>query len=187
MIVSYERLEHKWRERLLSYARGNILEVGVGLGVNFKYYPPGANVTATDISARMIEEAKKKATAMGVNANFIVSPLEQLPVQCRSFDTIISTFSLSSYENPEHTLNQFCKWCRPGGEILLLEYGLSKYAPVNWLQRKWGPYHYRKTGTHINRDILTILTASNFCVNRVEVKCAGIVYIIWASSKADCK
>jgi len=62
--AQYERLrkkkksfDDKWRKRLLSFAKGKILEVSVGAGANFKFYPIDAEVTAVDISADMIEKA----------------------------------------------------------------------------------------------------------------------------------
>ena len=181
MKISWNSLEQEWRKQLLSYAKGNILEVGVGTGNNFRYYPLGVNVTATDMSARLIGKAKEEAAARGVRSIFIVSPLEELKLNAQSFDTIISTFSLSAYENPVEVLDLFNTWCKPDGKILLLEYGLSKYGIVKWLQKKWGPCHYKKTGSHIDRDLLSIISASQLQVKRVELKYMGIVYLAWAS------
>jgi ubiquinone/menaquinone biosynthesis C-methylase UbiE len=181
MKIRWNSLENEWRKQLLSYAKGNVLEVEVGEGNNFNYYPMGVNVTATDLSAKMIEKARTKAAIRGVKAKFIVSPVENLKLEEQSFDTIISTFSLSAYENPGLVLEQFSKWCKPDGKILLLEYGLSRYGWVNWLQQKWEPFHYKRMGTHINRDILSIISGSKLMAKRVEVKYAGIVYLVWAS------
>src|SRR5918912_357408 len=118
MKISWRRLEHEWRRQILSYAKGNILEAGVGIGNNFKYYPLGVNVTATDMSARAIEKAKVEASDKGIKATFIVSPIEELQLQKQSFDTIVSTFSLCAYENPGQVLDQFNRWCKPDGLIL---------------------------------------------------------------------
>ena len=187
MKISWKIKEEEWRKQLLSYASGNILEVGTGKGDNFKYYPLGVNVIATDMSERMIGEARREAKLRVVKTKFIVSPVEELRLEQQSFDTIISTFSLSAFENPETVLALFNDWCKPGGMILLLEYGLSKYGLVNWLQKKWEPFHYRRTGSHIDRDILAILTGSNLRVKRAEAKYMGIVYLVWASLHQDNK
>ncbi|HEX7902774.1 MAG TPA: class I SAM-dependent methyltransferase [Chitinophagaceae bacterium] len=181
MNISWKKLEHEWRKQLLSYAKGNILEVGIGEGGNFKYYPLGTTITATDMSARMIGIAKKEAAERGVKTNFIVSPIDELQFNRESFDTIVSTFSLSSFEKPERVLDHFNAWCKPDGRILLLEYGLSKYGLINWLQRKWATYHYKRTGSHIDRDMLSIIAGSKLCIKKVEVKYAGVVYLVWAS------
>jgi ubiquinone/menaquinone biosynthesis C-methylase UbiE len=181
MKIRWNSLENEWRKQLLSYAKGNVLEVEVGEGKNFNYYPVGVNVTATDLSARMIELARRKAAMKGVKAGFIVSPVESLELKEQSFDTIISTFSLSAYENPVQILEKFNSWCKPDGRILLLEYGLSRYGWVKWLQQKWEPVHYRRMGTHINRDMLGIISGSSLMVKKVEIKYAGIVCLVWAT------
>lgn len=181
MNVRWKDLEGEWRKQLLSYSRGRILEIGVGHGGSFKYYPPGVHVTAIDPGPRTIEKAKLAAEAHAVKATFLTATVNELDFSENSFDTIICTFSLSAYDKPAAVLEQFNKWCKPDGLVLLMEYGLSKYNLVNWLQRKWEPYHYRKTGTHINRDLLSIISESKLRVRKVEVKYAGIVYLVWAS------
>lgn len=183
MKISWQALEDDWRKQLLSHATGRILEVEVGIGNNLKYYPKGVAVTATDMSTRMIDKAKIVAKERGIAATFINSSIEDLHLEPQSFDTIISTFSLSAYPNPSFVLHLFNKWCKPDGTILLLEYGLSRYDVVNWMQRKWGSYYYRRTGTHIDRDMLTLISGSKLRVKKVEVKYAGIVYLIWATLK----
>ena len=183
MKISWQVQEDKWRKELLSHATGNILEVEAGTGNNFKYYPEGVTITATDMSARMIDKAKVEAEARGIKTRFISSSIEYLQLEHQSFDTIVSTFSLSAYQNPTLVLNLFNTWCKPDGAILLLEYGLSRYDIVNWMQRKWGSYHYRRTGTRIDRDMLTLISGSRFRIKKIEVKYAGIVYLVWAALK----
>ena len=181
MKISWEKLEHEWRKELLSQANGDVLEIGVGVGDNFKYYPAGVNITATDMSARIIEQARAEAKTRGVNAAFHICTVEGVELQDRTFDTIVSTFSLSGCDDPLQILKQFNKWCKPDGTILLLEYGLSRYQLISWIQRKWDNYHYKKTGNHLNLDMLSLIVDSNLRVKKIEVKYAGIIYLVWAA------
>ena len=183
MKLSWQVLEDSWRKQLLSHATGSVLEVEVGTGNNFKYYPGGVNITATEMSCRMLDKAKVEAEQRNMKATFINASIEELQLGKQSFDTIVSTFSLSAYQNPALVLSLFNTWCKPGGTILLLEYGLSRYDVVNWMQRKWGSYYYRKTGNHVDRDMLTMIAGSKLKIKRVEVKYAGIVYLVWAALK----
>jgi len=51
-----------WRKLLWSKVEGKrILEVGVGTGKNFSYYPPDVAITAIDFSEKMLARARKKA------------------------------------------------------------------------------------------------------------------------------
>jgi len=181
MITGWEKKESMWRRQLLSYAKGNVLELGAGEGNNFKYYPIGVHVTATDMSARILEKAKTKAKESGVQSNFIVSPVEKLVLPEKSFDTIVCTFFLSALENPEKILWQIGKWCKPGGNILILDYGLSRIKPISWLQQKWERLNYIKTGRFLSHDLLKMFADLNLQLKRTEVKFAGTVYLIWAA------
>jgi ubiquinone/menaquinone biosynthesis C-methylase UbiE len=183
MKLSWQTLENSWRRQLLSHATGSILEVEVGTGNNFKYYPDGVNITATDLSSRMLVKAKVEAEKRNVTARFINAPIEDLKFGKQRFDTIVSTFSLSAYQDPVFVLKLFNTWCKPDGSILLLEYGLSRYDIVSWMQRKWGSHYYKRTGNHVDRDMLTMITGSKLRIKRVEVKYAGIVYLVWAALK----
>jgi ubiquinone/menaquinone biosynthesis C-methylase UbiE len=185
MKIRWKKLEQDWRRQLLSYAKGNVLEVGVGMGNNFSYYPIGVSVTATDLSARVIQVAKKEAMTKGVRTNFVVSPVEDLEFPLHSFDTIVSTFSLCAYEDPVEVLGQFNNWCKPNGMILLLEYGLSRCRVIRWMQRKWEPYYYRRTGCHIDRDMLSVIYGSPLRLKRMEIKYAGTVYLMWATLRPE--
>jgi ubiquinone/menaquinone biosynthesis C-methylase UbiE len=176
-----KNLDDRWRRQLLSYAKGNVLEVCVGAGVNFKFYPYQVNVTATDLSGRLIEKAKLVAAENGSKAEFIVSTVEDLQLRPQSFDTIVSTLSMCAYENPGEVLNQFNNWCKPGGTVLLMEHGLSKYGFLRWLQRKWSPYHYNRLGCHLDRDMISLISNSRLQIKRIERKVAGIIVLVWAA------
>jgi ubiquinone/menaquinone biosynthesis C-methylase UbiE len=178
---SWNKQEREWRRKLLSYARGNVLEVGVGTGINFDYYPLGVTVTATDPGRKALEQARQSAEKNAVRASFILSTVESLELPAQQFDTVVSMFSLNAYDNPLEVLEKFKRYCKPGGLILLMEFGLSRYGMVKWLQQKWDPMQYRQTGSHINRDLVSMVTVTGMQLKRVEMKFAGMVYLVWAT------
>jgi len=185
MKIGLKISEQEYRRQLLCHARGSILEIGAGTGTNFKHYPLGSHVTATDVSGRIIEKAKIEAMERGLKASFIVSSVEELQFGIESFDTIVSTFTLCAYENPGSVLTQMNSWCKDDGIILLMEYGLSQNGFVSWVQKKIAPVHYKKTGYHIDRDMLKLVLASGLCIKKMELKYAGAVYLIWATLCRD--
>lgn len=177
----WQALEQEWRRQLLSHASGKILEVNVEWGSNFKYYPQGVKLTAAGTSKKLMQKAKDEAALNGLEACFIHSPVNELQFPDQSFDTIVSTFSLCAFDNPGQVLSRFKKWCKPGGIILLLEYGLSKHGLIKWTQKKFAAQYYKKTGNHIDRDVLDLISRSSLRIRKVEVKFAGIVYLVWAT------
>ena len=181
MIITWKNLEHKWRRQLLSNAYGNVLEISTGMGENFKYYPLTVKLTATDTSRRLINVAKAEAVKSGVNAEFIVSPIEDLNFEEHRFDTIVSTFSINVYENPVWVLKKLSTWCKPGGLVLILERGMSNYGPVRMIQQKWDSRFHKTSGSHINRDIKAMILDAGLTIQKMERKIAGVVYMVCAS------
>jgi ubiquinone/menaquinone biosynthesis C-methylase UbiE len=175
-----KRLTQKaWRENLLRHARGKVLEVAVGAGNNFPFYPEGVEVTAVDLSSAMLSKAREAAKECGVKARFIHSDVESLEFSPDSFDTIVSTLSLCSYDDPDTVLDQFSRWCKHDGQILLMEHGISPVRPLAWLQEKLDPFLLRTFGCHHNRDILS-LVRSRFSVTHHETRLLGMIHLIRA-------
>lgn len=70
--------ELRMRQKLLHSAQGEILELSVGAGANFQFYPKEAKVTAVDFSASMIEQAEDTAREQNLDAHFIVGNVEEV-------------------------------------------------------------------------------------------------------------
>jgi ubiquinone/menaquinone biosynthesis C-methylase UbiE len=169
-----------WRQKLLREARGTVLEVAVGAGGNFPYYPPGAQITAVDFSPAMLEKAKEAAREFGLPVTFIQSDVEGLDFPPDSFDTVVSTLSLCGYHDPGRVLELFSRWCKKDGRILLMEHGISSNAIFAVLQKTIDPLAYRFIGCHQNRDIMGIIRSSGIIVEKTEHYLAETVHLVWA-------
>lgn len=173
----------KYRSKVFNDAKGEVLEVGVGTGLNLPYYDQVDKLTAVDFSEPMLDEAKKEADKYDFPAEFIKGDAETVAFEENSFDTIVSSLSFCSYEDPVGLLNQFNVWCREGGQILLLEHGMSKFKILQMLQRAVDPLTMRMIGCHQNRDMAKIAGASNLKITKVERYVIGAIYIIKAKPK----
>lgn len=175
-----KQVQNKWRKQIFQSVKGKTLEVAVGAGMNFSYYPKDIEYLGVDFSPQMIEHAKESAKKYGVKANFIVSDVECLDFPNNSFDTIVSSGSFCGYENPVHVLNLFNKWCKEDGQILLLEHGLFSVPTLAWIQKKLDKLAVHAIGCHQNRDILEIVKQSNLIIQKHERGILGYLYLIWA-------
>lgn len=175
--------DHQWRQRLLSSAKGDILEVSVGVGTNFSYYPKDVSLTAVDFSPAMLEEAKKVAQEENKVVEFILGNVEDLELLEHSFDTVVSTLSMCAYPNPDHVLHLLSKWCRKDGQILLLEHGLSSNRFLSKLQNILDPVFKKRVGCHINRDFMRLIEDAPMVVQREEHAIFGVVHLVWAKPK----
>ncbi|WP_342563020.1 class I SAM-dependent methyltransferase [Paenibacillus sp. FSL R7-0345] len=171
----------RWRRQLISCAKGEVLELAVGAGANFPYYPPGIQHTAADFSSGMLVKARQAAAHYRMNSTFICSDIEELSFPEHSFDTIVSTLSFCSYTRPLPVLEQLSRWCRPGGQILLMEHGISSNPALSLALKALNPLLYRIYGCHHTRDILSLVRDSGLTINKVESHWQGMVHLIWAS------
>jgi ubiquinone/menaquinone biosynthesis C-methylase UbiE len=107
-----------WRVRLKNCIRGShTLEVGVGTGKNLPYYPEDLNVTAIDLSPRMLVRAHAKAERIGSKVNFIEMDIQQLNFPDHYFDTIFATFVFCSVPDPVAGLRELRRVCKPDGKL----------------------------------------------------------------------
>ena len=183
--VQYEKkreaaVQQQWRQKLLSHAEGEVLELSVGAGANFPYYRSDIKLTAVDFSIEMLNKAKQAANRYSLKPEFMLHDIEELEFADHSFDTIVSTLSLCSYENPLRVLRKMSRWCRPGGNILLMEHGISSNVLISTLQKASDPLLFRFVGCHHTRDILDLISESGISIERKEGYWLNMIHLIWA-------
>ncbi|NOU93194.1 methyltransferase domain-containing protein [Paenibacillus sp. LMG 31456] len=178
-----QQSERKWRSALLRSAKGKVLEVAVGAGANFSFYPKDVEVIAVDFSSEMLSKAKASAAESGIRATFLQTDIEALSFPENSFDTIVSTLSFCGYDNPVQVLKSLSFLCKPGGQILLMEHGLSSNRWIGGTQKMMEPMFKRLVGCHLDRDIMDILQQSNVHVHRMERYIFNTIHLVWASPK----
>lgn len=172
--------QHRWRSQLLSHAEGSVLELAVGAGANFPFYPDNVQVTAVVFSGMMLEKAKKAAGRYKVEASFVQADIEGLSFPDGSFDTVVSTLSLCSYDEPHTVLSRMRRWCKPDGILLFIEHGISSKAVVSVIQKTLNPILYRTAGCHHTRDITSLIEQAGLEIVSIEKHWLDMFYIIRA-------
>ncbi|HID62333.1 MAG TPA: class I SAM-dependent methyltransferase, partial [Anaerolineae bacterium] len=141
-----------WRERLWGQVKGQkILEVGVGTGKNMPYYPPQAQVTAVDLSDRMVDRARHKAQRLGLDVEVREMDAQRLDFLDDSFDAAVATFVFCSVPDPVLGLRELARVVRPGGQIILLEHTRAENPLLGRLMDWLNPFVVRIMGANINR------------------------------------
>ncbi len=153
----------KWRQRLWQQAKGpDILEVGVGTGKNFPFYPPDARITAIDFSEKMLQRAIEKKQRDGVKVDLYLQDVESLPYADNSFDTVVATFVFCSVPHPKKGLMELYRVCKPGGQVLLLEHVLSSYKVMAMMMNALNPLVRAVFGANINRETVKSVQSCPF-------------------------
>ena len=171
---------YKYRTKIFPEARGSVLEVGVGAGLNFSLYDENIELTAVDFSPEMLQKAESASKDYSFQSAFLLADVEELSFDANSFDTIISSLTLCSYEHPVQMLNHFRKWCKPYGKILMLEHGISSNKPISWVQKAINPLSLKVAGCHQSRNIRELIQLSDLTCIKEERYIADCLYLIWA-------
>ncbi len=179
-----QQTEREWREKLIGSARGHVLEVAVGAGANFAYYRSDVTLTAVDFSGGMLARAKAAAADAGLQCEIMQADMEKVDFPEHRFDTVVSTLSMCGYEDPVRMLQAMGRWCKPDGQLLLMEHGLSSNRLISGMQHLAEPLFRRTVGCHLNRNVGEILASSGLHVLRSERYLLGAIHLIWASPAA---
>uniref|UniRef100_A0A0G4F9L0 Methyltransferase type 11 domain-containing protein n=1 Tax=Chromera velia CCMP2878 TaxID=1169474 RepID=A0A0G4F9L0_9ALVE len=173
-----------WRRRLIQKARGDVLEVAIGTGRNFDYYllPKVKSITGTDFSRPMLKVAEqKKAKIDPIPLRLVVSNcLKMTEFPDETFDSVVDTFGICSYEKPVESLREMGRVLKKDGELLLLEHGQAVVPAItNYLNKKTIK-HAKKFGCFYDRDILSLVDEAGFDVKEVRRRHFGTTYMITA-------
>ncbi len=147
-----QRRFRAWRRLLWSRVPiGHLLEVGVGTGKNMPYYPPGATVTALDLSERMLARAQARSRALGLNVDLHVMDVQHLAFPAATFDAAVATFVFCSVPDPVLGLQELARVVKPEGDIWLLEHVRIDKPIIGRLMDLLNPVVVRIVGANINR------------------------------------
>lgn len=163
-----ERSFGHWRRRLLARARGKLLDVGVGTGKNFPYYPKGVDVTGLDIADKMLLQARLRADKFGLPIHLMEGDVQSLPFPENSFDTAIATFVFCSVPDPVLGLKELGRVVRPGGEILLLEHVRIDKPVIGSVMDIMNPLVLHIIGANINRNTVENVRKAGLCIEKIE-------------------
>ena len=169
------------RRRLVSEARGAVLEIGTGTGLNFPHYIQGVRVFALDESAEMLTAARKRPCR--VCASVTRGDAETLPFASRAFDTAIATLVLCSISDPMRALSEIRRVLQPGGKLLLLEHTRGHHPLAAALTDLLNPAWFALNGScHLNRQTARTVAEAGFHLSCVERHAGGIVQVIRATA-----
>lgn len=155
----------KQREKVVPLAEGEVLEIGLGSGLNLPYYDTRKvrKVFGLEPSEGMRKLATSKLGQSSLELEMIDLPGEEIPLETNSIDTVVVTYTLCSIPRAEQALRGMRRVLRPGGQLLFCEHGLAPDAHIRRWQHRINPAWRRLAGgCNLNRDIPSLLESSGF-------------------------
>jgi SAM-dependent methyltransferase len=159
------------RRQLLSEARGDVLEIGVGPGVNFVHYDPAKvkKLYALEPNPGMVRLAEEQRRHTTLAVEFLDLPGERIPLADASIDTVVTTFTLCTIPSVMDAIQGIASVLKPGGKLIFFEINLSPEPRVRRWQRWWEPVHRSMfEGLYLTRDIPSLLGQGGLQINHVE-------------------
>ncbi len=179
------------RRLVVPEASGEVLEIGVGSGLNAPFYDPQkvTKLWALEPSLGMREKAAERFAALQIPYQWLDLPGEQLPLPDQSIDTVVLTFTLCTIPDPLAALAQMKRVLKADGRLLFCEHGLAPDAAVaRWQQRLNPIWRPLAGGCNLNRPIDQLLISAGFATESLTQRylpstprVAGYVY--WGTAR----
>lgn len=159
------------RANWIPHARGDVLEVGIGSGLNLPFYSAEVSrVYGVDPSAELRKLARKRMAGQAVSVEFLAQSAEEtLPLPDHSVDTVVVTWTLCSIADPAGALRQMRRVLKASGRLIFVEHGRAPdFRVAEWQDRLTPVWKQIGGGCHLNREIDRLLAEGGFTIDELR-------------------
>ena len=159
------------RKKIVPDARGTILEIGIGSGLNIPFYQRSniQKIIGLDPSEELCEMAKKCSKKNKIDVNFLINSAEEINLPSNSIDTVLLTYTLCTIPEPLDALDEIKRVLKSDGNILFCEHGTAPDLNVQKWQNRINPLWGKVFGgCNINRDIPNLILESGLKINKLD-------------------
>ena len=167
--VCSSKLITRQREKVVPRAKGRVLEIGFGSGLNLPFYDPEnvRYVWGLDPSEEMWNLAGTQTVPFDVE--FLPASAEKIPLEDGSADSIVVTYALCSVPKTIEALKDMRRVLRPGGELIFCEHGAAPEPSVRLWQERLNPIWQKAAGgCRLNLQIPTLLEQGGFEIRALD-------------------
>ena len=158
----------KQREKIVPLAKGIVLEIGIGTGLNIPFYDKNkvSKIIGLDPSEELNEMALNLAKENSLDINFIISGAESMDLESNSVDTVLVTYTLCTIPEVIASINEIKRVLKPKGKLLFCEHGMSPNKNTRMLQNLLNPiWGLIFGGCNLNRDIPELISTEFNIIN----------------------
>lgn len=119
---------------------GRILDVGVGTGLELPMFTGAAKIVGVDLSAPMLEIAKKRVVDAGLKnvEDLLVMDAMNLTFPDASFDGAVAPYVITTVPDPARTMDEMTRVVKPGGELIIVNHIGAESGPIAWIEALMG-------------------------------------------------
>jgi len=158
------------RTEMLQSVAGEVLEIGIGTGLNLPHYGPNVSrVRAVDPNPMLPVRVTERRAAVRFPVEISHHSAERLPYEDRTFDCVVSTWTLCTIPNPVTALQEVGRVLKPGGRFLFLEHGRSDAGKIAAWQDRLNPLqNVIGCGCNLNRQIDRLITQASLTITQLD-------------------
>lgn len=159
------------RAKVIPQAQGNVLEIGIGSGLNLPFYDAALvkHLSAIDPSIETWNKNKINTQKLPFGFDFIQAFAEDIPADNNSFDTVVITYALCTIPDTQKALEEIKRVLKSNGKLLFCEHGKAPDAAVQKWQNSINPL-WKKVGggCHLNKDIPLLIKDNGFKISQLN-------------------
>ena len=159
------------RQKLVPIAKGKVLEVGIGSGLNMPYFDTSkiSSVVGIDPSEELIQLAEKRINDSMPDIDFVISKAEEMQFNDNLFDTVLITYTICTVGDVSASLKQIKRVLKSDGQLLFCEHGLAPDEKVvKWQNRINKFWPTISGGCNINKNIPLLIEQAGFAITNME-------------------
>lgn len=168
-----------YKKALFSEMRGRILFLALGTGLDIQFFPPGQDITAIDISEKMIAKATERVQAYDGDLKVMQMDVHELAFADATFDQVYTSCTFCSVPDPIGGLTSLRRVMKPGAELGMFEHTGSAYFPFRQMFDLMNPFSSR-AGPSVNRPTVANVEAAGFEIREVRHVYLDVVKTIQA-------
>jgi ubiquinone/menaquinone biosynthesis C-methylase UbiE len=159
------------RSQSIPKAWGEVLEVGIGSGLNLPFYSHAVKrVYGIDPSLELQNMARKRVANTELAVDFLQQSAEEpFRLADRSIDSVVVTWSLCSMVNPAMGLSEMRRVLKSSGCLIFVEHGRAQESGIAVWQRRITPLWKHLTGgCHLDRPVAELITRAGFQISELK-------------------
>ena len=159
------------RKKVVPLAEGDVLEVGIGSGLNLPFYDKSKinKLWGLDPSEELNKMAAEVAKEEKMEVDFIISGAEEIPLPDNKVDTVILTYTMCTIPDVDLANEEIKRVLKPEGKLIFCEHGISPDENIYKWQKRINPIWKRIAGgCNLHRNIPEIIESSGFNIEEID-------------------